>query len=184
MKDSSRLGLLANCPIIADLAQAPSCARSAYANYLNETRPAAIAHKHPGPRLIGVAWCLGIIAWSLLIALLRSSRAPRLTTPPRSVVTARRIEDKRPTAARRDGACCRASSTGQPGAWASLDHPRRARSPRRQLIICSWLALTGRLDHFWFRVVREQTYRTDACGPRDKACWPWGRRHQSSSACT
>ena len=42
-------------------------------------RDPAFAHKHPGPRLIGVAWCLGIIAWSLLIALLRSSRAPRLT---------------------------------------------------------------------------------------------------------
>ena len=27
----------------------------------------AFAHKHPGPRLIGVARCLGIIAWSLLI---------------------------------------------------------------------------------------------------------------------
>jgi len=54
------------------------------------TRPnwhPAFAHKHPGARLIGVAWCLGIIAWSLLIALLRSSRAPRLTTPPYSSCT-------------------------------------------------------------------------------------------------
>ena len=30
-------------------------------------RHPALAHKHPGPRLIGVAWCLGIIAWNLLI---------------------------------------------------------------------------------------------------------------------
>ena len=44
----------------------------------------AFAHKHPGARLIGVAWCLGIIAWSLLFCAARRSRAPRLTTPPRS----------------------------------------------------------------------------------------------------
>ena len=46
-------------------------------------RDPPLAYKHPGARLIGVAWCLGIIAWSLLIALLCSSRAPQLTPPPR-----------------------------------------------------------------------------------------------------
>ena len=46
------------------------------------TRPSPTST--PGSRLIGVAWCQRIIAWSLLIALLRSSRAPRLTTSPRS----------------------------------------------------------------------------------------------------
>jgi hypothetical protein len=35
--------------------------------YRGKLRKAALAHKHPGPRLIGVARCLGIIAWSLLI---------------------------------------------------------------------------------------------------------------------
>ena len=34
----------------------------------------AFAHKHPGPRLIGVAWCLGIIASSLLFPLSSPSR--------------------------------------------------------------------------------------------------------------
>jgi hypothetical protein len=37
-------------------------------------RDPAFAHKHPGARLIGVAWCLDIIAWSLLIALLDARR--------------------------------------------------------------------------------------------------------------
>jgi hypothetical protein len=30
-------------------------------------RHPAFAHKHRGSRLIGVAWCLGIIAWSLFL---------------------------------------------------------------------------------------------------------------------
>ena len=43
-------------------------------------RDPAFAHKHPVARLIGAARCLGIIAWSLLIALLRSSRMARRIT--------------------------------------------------------------------------------------------------------
>ena len=41
-----------------------------------KTNP-AIAHKYPGARLRGVAWCLGIIAWSLLFPLSLLSRFVR-----------------------------------------------------------------------------------------------------------
>ena len=43
----------------------------------------ANAYKHPGPRRLGGRCSRALALWSL-IALLRSSRAPRLTTPPRS----------------------------------------------------------------------------------------------------
>jgi hypothetical protein len=35
--------------------------------YRGKLRKAALAHSHPLARLLGMAWCLGIIAWSLLI---------------------------------------------------------------------------------------------------------------------
>ena len=47
-------------------------ARASSAN-VPKTNP-AIAHKYPGARLIGVAWRLGIIAWSLLFPLSSPSR--------------------------------------------------------------------------------------------------------------